>query len=56
MLGGTFVGANRFLSGCKTADKQLFSKENVAYLDEIAETILPETKLPGLRLRKWVNL
>lgn len=43
------MGANSFLSGCKTSDKQLFSKEDQAYLDEIAETILPETKTPGAR-------
>ena len=49
LLGGTLVGANSFLVGCKTADKQLFSKEDLAYLDEIAETILPETKTPGAK-------
>jgi Gluconate 2-dehydrogenase subunit 3 len=49
LLGGTLAGANSFLSGCKTADKQLFSKEDQAYLDEIAETILPETKTPGAK-------
>lgn len=49
LLGGTLVGANSFLSGCKMADKQLFSKEDQAYLDEIAETILPETKTPGAK-------
>jgi len=49
LLGGTLVGANSFLTGCKTADKQLFSKEDSAYLDEIAETILPETKTPGAK-------
>lgn len=49
LLGGTLVGANSFLSGCKTNDKQLFSKEDQAYLDEIAETILPETKTPGAK-------
>jgi hypothetical protein len=49
LLGGTLVGANSFLTGCKTADKQLFSKEDIAYLDEIAETILPETKTPGAK-------
>ncbi|MEP7376239.1 MAG: gluconate 2-dehydrogenase subunit 3 family protein [Chitinophagaceae bacterium] len=49
LLGGTLVGANSFLSGCKTADKQLFSKDDQAYLDEIAETILPETKTPGAK-------
>ena len=49
LLGGTLVGANSFLTGCKTADKQLFSKEDSAYLDEIAETIFPETKTPGAK-------
>jgi hypothetical protein len=49
LLGGTLVGANSFLSGCKMDDKQLFSKEDQAYLDEIAETILPETKTPGAK-------
>jgi len=52
LLGGTLVGANSFLSGCQTADKQLFSKEDVTYLDEIAETILPETKTPGAKAAK----
>ena len=49
LLGGTLVGANSFFAGCKMADKQLFSKEDIAYLDEIAETILPETKTPGAK-------
>jgi Gluconate 2-dehydrogenase subunit 3 len=52
LLGGTLVGANSFLSGCKTSDKQLFSKEDQAYLDEIADTILPETKTPGAKAAK----
>ncbi len=49
LLGGTLVGANSFIAGCKSADQQLFSKEDQAYLDEIAETILPETNTPGAR-------
>ena len=49
LLGGTLVGANSFLLGCKTTDKKLFSKEDQPYLDEIAETILPETKTPGAK-------
>lgn len=43
------VGANVFLMGCKTADKQAFSAADVDYLDEIAETILPETNTPGAK-------
>jgi hypothetical protein len=49
LLGGTLVGANSFLSGCKSDDKQLFSKDDQAFLDEITETILPETKTPGAK-------
>jgi len=49
LLGGTLVGANSFLSGCKSDDKQLFSKNDQVYLDEIAEAILPETKTPGAK-------
>lgn len=49
LLGGVVVGANGFLSGCKTPGRQLFSEEDIAYLDEIAEVILPETKTPGAR-------
>ena len=49
LLGGTLAGANSFLSGCKTEGKQFFSKDDQAYLDEIAETILPETKTPGAK-------
>ena len=47
LLGGSLTGASIFLTGCKAADKQLFSKEDIAYLDEIAETILPVTTTPG---------
>lgn len=53
MLGGSIVGANNFLSGCKSADnKALFSAEDIAYLDEIADTILPETDTPGAKAAK----
>jgi hypothetical protein len=50
LLGGSLVGANAFLTGCK-ADNQteIFSKDDITYLDEIAETILPKTKTPGAK-------
>ena len=40
LLGGTVVGSNAFLTGCKTksSSKTEFTPEDVAYLDEIAET------------------
>src|SRR4051812_7672697 len=50
LLGGTLVGSNAFLSGCKTADRKAgFTEEDIAYLDEIAETILPATSTPGAK-------
>jgi hypothetical protein len=54
LLGGTVVGANVFLEGCKPADKKAksgteFDKEDIAFLDEVAETILPETSTPGAK-------
>lgn len=57
ILGGTVVGANLFLEGCKPADKKAgagvdFTPEDVAYLDEIAETIIPATDSPGAKAAK----
>lgn len=52
LLGGTMVGVNSLLSGCKQGDKKLFSPEDIAYLDEIADTILPETATPGAKAAK----
>lgn len=57
LLGGTIVGANIFLEGCKPADKKAgdaatFTQDEVAYMDEIAETILPATGTPGAKAAK----
>ncbi|MBL7697254.1 MAG: gluconate 2-dehydrogenase subunit 3 family protein [Chitinophagaceae bacterium] len=58
ILGGTVVGANLILEGCKPADKKAtgdaanFSNEDIAYLDEIAETIIPTTDTPGAKAAK----
>jgi hypothetical protein len=55
LLGGTVVGANLFLEGCKPADKRAagsvtdFSQDDVAFLDEVADTILPATGTPGAK-------
>nr|WP_317235171.1 gluconate 2-dehydrogenase subunit 3 family protein [Niabella ginsengisoli] len=49
LLGGTIIGAEVFLSGCKNAaaDKSLFAAKDVALLDEVAETIIPPTPDSG---------
>lgn len=49
LLGGTLAGANSLLTGCRSTEATLFSAADIACLDEIAETILPETHTPGAR-------
>lgn len=58
LLGGmTLVGGSGLLTACTsdrtprsyTAVGDLFSAEDVAFLDEVAETILPETETPGAK-------
>ena len=51
LLGGTLVGMNAFLTGCKTdsGKTEAFTQNDIAYLDEIAETILPATSTPGAK-------
>ena len=59
MLGGVaFVGGTSLLTACEKSSVQVetlpakFSAGDVAYLDEIAETILPATKTPGAKAAK----
>jgi len=51
LLGGTMVGGSVFLSGCKSnSGKQMnFTDEDIAYLNEISDTILPDTSTPGAK-------
>jgi hypothetical protein len=55
LLGGSVVGGNAFLMGCKseTGKEMNFTTEDIAYLDEVADTILPDTSSsPGARAAK----
>lgn len=57
LLGGTVIGAEFFLSGCSPADKKIgqsvdFTADDIAYLDEVAETIIPATDTPGAKAAK----
>lgn len=57
LMGGTVVGGTAFLEGCKTADKKSaaalpMTKEQIAFLDEVAETIIPTTNTPGAKAAK----
>ncbi|MBC7887064.1 MAG: gluconate 2-dehydrogenase subunit 3 family protein [Ferruginibacter sp.] len=53
LLGGSIVGGSVFsISGCKSADKPvnaLFNESQVAFMNEIADTILPATSSPGAK-------
>jgi hypothetical protein len=52
LMGGTVIGAEFFISGCKRNPKQinsLFNEDHVAFLNEVGDTILPETKTPGAK-------
>jgi len=52
LVGGTLVGAEAFLTGCKTTGKKegLFAAEDIALLDEVGDTILPTTATsPGAK-------
>lgn len=57
ILGGTIVGSTVFLEACKPeAEKKqagdFFDAETIALLNEMGETILPETKTPGAKAAK----
>jgi hypothetical protein len=52
LTGGLIVGSSAFLTGCKLRgnQKDLFSTEDLAMLDEIGETFLPATPgIPGAK-------
>jgi hypothetical protein len=55
LLGGTIIGAEAFLSGCTNADKKIgtaglnFTPEDISFLDEVGDTIIPATDTPGAK-------
>ena len=52
MMGGTMVGANVILTGCAPEDRiegLEFSPRDIAFMDEIGETIIPTTDTPGAK-------
>lgn len=57
LLGGVaLIGGSAWITGCatdKTATSgEAFTNDDVAYLDEIADTILPATSTPGAKAAK----
>lgn len=51
LVGGAVIGADAFLTGCKSKTGSIheWSEDDVAYLNEIGETILPRTATPGAK-------
>lgn len=54
LVGGAVIGAEFFLSGCKASDDKYgasvnFTEKDIAFLDEVAETIIPKTNTPGAK-------
>lgn len=51
LLGGvTLVGGSALLTGCRDANTDVpFTPEEIAFLDEVADTILPRTSTPGAK-------
>jgi len=57
LMGGAVLGAELFIqTGCKSPAKEgsqagadFFTKDEIAFLDEIAETIIPRTTTPGAK-------
>ncbi len=51
--GGAVIGGEFFLAGCKNQDAAVagagFSPDNIAFLDEVAETIIPKTTTAGAK-------
>lgn len=52
IMGGAVIGSDFFISGCKSTSKKvndLFTEDHVAFLNEVADTILPTTSSPGAK-------
>jgi len=52
LTGGAMVGGDFLLAGCKNPEAiggATFTEKDIAFLDEVGETILPATKTPGAK-------
>ena len=53
VTGSTVIGGEFFLTGCKNQEAKVggmsFSQDDIAFLDEVGETILPKTNTPGAK-------
>lgn len=53
LTGSALIGGEMFLTGCTNEDAKIggvnFSEDDIAFMDEIGETILPKTNTPGAK-------
>lgn len=53
VTGSALIGGEFFLSGCTNENAKIggatFTDDDIAFLDEVGETILPKTKSPGAK-------
>jgi Gluconate 2-dehydrogenase subunit 3 len=52
LTGAAVAGGEFFLSGCKSNDAaaaDFFTRQDISFFDEVAETILPKTNTPGAK-------
>lgn len=53
VTGGALIGGEFFLTGCTNENGKIggttFTQDDIAFLDEVGETILPKTKSPGAK-------
>jgi len=57
LTGGVIIGGNTLLTGCSPEKEKLknsivFSQQDLDFLDEVSDTILPATKSPGAKAAK----
>ena len=55
VTGGAVLGGELFLAGCKNAPSiggPIFTAEDISFLDEVADTIIPTTSSPGAKAAK----
>ena len=50
--GSALIGGELFLSGCKNSPAlggATFNEQDISFLDEVGETIIPKTSSPGAK-------
>ncbi len=54
LMGGTLIGMDALLQGCTSSPMKqvIFSADDIGFLDEIGDTIIPATDTPGAKAVK----